>query len=102
MMKNCKNRKTGGFASFAPRNEITEKLANLAKLNKNEVIFFDNEKQFEDYIDTDDYGTMYKNGTSKRLCFGVIFNEFDEHNMNYQYDLRFNISLPQYADHYLT
>lgn len=93
-MKNCKNRQTGGYASFAPRNEITEQLAELSKLNKNEVIFFDSGKEFNEYIDSDDYGIRYKNGTSKRLCFGVIFNEYDEQNLNYSYDLRFNVSLP--------
>lgn len=73
-MKNCKSKFTGGYASFAPKNEITEKLAELSKLNKNEVIFFDSGKEFEKYIASDDYGTRYKNGTSKRLCFGVVFN----------------------------
>ena len=55
-------------------------MAELSKLNKNEVIFFDSGKEFEKYIASDDYGTRYKNGTSKRLCFGVVFNKYDTKN----------------------
>ena len=102
-MKNCRNHKTGGLAAFAPRNELTENLADYFKILKTDSIFFENDSQIEKYIASDNYGTQFKNGTYKRLCLAISFNKYNIEKVEYDYNLRFNISAsPLDVDHYMT
>ena len=102
-MKNCKNLQTGGLAAFAPRNDLTENLSNYFKSLKTETIFFKSDSEIDNYISSADYGTQYKNGTYKRLCLAISFDTYNKEKIEYNYNLRFNISAsPLDVDHYMT
>lgn len=93
-MKKCKGTFYGGRIGLAPKNDITEKIGSFFTNMEEEVIYFDNDQQIDEYVLSQDYDKKFLNGTRKQLCYAISFNKVDEENMQYEYSLRYNVSNP--------
>ena len=104
IMKDCsKGNKKGGRIGLSPENTVTKKLEKFFKSinSENEIIYFKNDQELEDLFQITDYNYEFKNGTRKQLCLAVSFNEYNESEIQYNYNLRFNMSgQPGQGDHY--
>ena len=102
VLKECdQSIKKGGRIALAPKNELTEELGNLLKPYANDIIFFNSDSEINEYTQIEDYTGYFKNGTRKQLCYGISFNEYNIDTLNFDYNLRYNISSsPDSGDHY--
>lgn len=99
-MKDCTAR-SGGSIGLSPSSDITQKLATYFQKLNYTTLFFNNNQEVDDWVESDTYTDTLPDGTRKQLCLAVVFDKMDS--LNYEYSLRYNLTgNPATIDHYST